>query len=93
MTDQTATKTCSRCREEKPETAFHRAGSGRRSECIACRNEARRDADRLKAFEPPSQDAVARFWAKVEKTDGCWIWTGPIGNADLYGRFYAEGRH
>jgi plasmid maintenance system antidote protein VapI len=20
--------------------------------------------------------AIARFWARVEKTDGCWVWTG-----------------
>ncbi len=23
-----------------------------------------------------SEKRIAAFWAKVEKTDGCWIWTG-----------------
>lgn len=23
-----------------------------------------------------------RFWDRVEKTDGCWVWTGPL---DMYG--------
>ncbi len=23
----------------------------------------------------PREDYVARFWAKVDKTDGCWLWT------------------
>ena len=26
-----------------------------------------------------------RFWSKVQKTDGCWIWTGGQGHG--YGRF------
>lgn len=29
--------------------------------------------------------AVARFWMKVTKTDGCWFWTGAPGR-DGYGR-------
>lgn len=28
---------------------------------------------------------VARFWAKVQKGDGCWLWTG--GVARTYGQF------
>lgn len=33
-----------------------------------------------------------RFWDKVEKTDGCWLWTGPLANG--YGQFWvnSEGR-
>lgn len=27
-----------------------------------------------------------RFWSKVEKTDGCWLWTGAL-NGGGYGRF------
>lgn len=27
-----------------------------------------------------------RFWSKVEKTDGCWNWTGAL-NGDGYGSF------
>lgn len=32
-----------------------------------------------------------RFWAKVEKTDGCWIWRGPKGRAG-YGMLKIERR-
>ncbi len=31
-----------------------------------------------------------RFWAKVEKTDGCWLWTG-AENGRGYGTFWSEG--
>lgn len=30
------------------------------------------------------------FWAKVEKTDGCWNWTGAT-DANGYGRFSRQG--
>jgi len=29
----------------------------------------------------------ARFWARVAKSDGCWLWTGAT-DADGYGRMY-----
>lgn len=32
------------------------------------------------------QDANARFWSKVDRTDGCWLWHG-WKTADGYGRF------
>lgn len=36
-------------------------------------------------------DAEAeRFWAKVQKTEGCWNWTGTKHRG--YGRFYLAGR-
>ena len=31
-----------------------------------------------------------RFWAKVEKTDGCWLWTGAISGGTGYGGFAWE---
>jgi hypothetical protein len=31
------------------------------------------------------QPVAPRFWAKVNKTDGCWLWTGCQRNG--YGRF------
>lgn len=39
--------------------------SGRSRSCRAC-------AD--KAAKPSLED---RFWPRVQKTDGCWLWTGP----------------
>lgn len=32
-----------------------------------------------------------RFWAKVKKTDGCWIWTGALDPAG-YGAFHLSGK-
>lgn len=41
----------------------------------------------------PSQSIEERFWAKVRKTDGCWLWTGYRRSAKLdYGRFIVNGR-
>lgn len=34
-----------------------------------------------------SEQASVRFWAKVDKTSECWIWTGSIGGHG-YGTFY-----
>lgn len=35
--------------------------------------------------------AEERFWAKVEKGEGCWAWRGSR-SANGYGRFYLNGR-
>lgn len=39
----------------------------------------------------PSEFAAA-FWAKAEKTAGCWIWTGDRHARDGYGRAQPPGR-
>jgi hypothetical protein len=37
-------------------------------------------------------EVIARFWAKVNKTDGCWLWTASINNRG-YGQFaYRQGK-
>jgi hypothetical protein len=33
-----------------------------------------------------------RFEAKVNKADGCWLWTGGLNRPDGYGSFYYNGR-
>ena len=38
----------------------------------------------------PSQPVVSRFWAKVQKTDTCWLWTGSQNPAG-YGTFWLDG--
>lgn len=39
------------------------------------------------------QDPVANFWAKVQKTDSCWLWTAAL-NKDGYGVYgRGEGAH
>lgn len=35
------------------------------------------------------QEPEMRFWSKVNKTDGCWLWTGTIGKHG-YGTFTDE---
>jgi hypothetical protein len=37
----------------------------------------------------PAGPAEDRFWAKVNKTDTCWLWTGALGGAG-YGVFSFE---
>lgn len=32
-----------------------------------------------------------RFWAKVEKTDTCWLWQGNL-NRQNYGQFWLHGK-
>lgn len=32
-------------------------------------------------------DVFNRFWSKVERTDGCWLWKGKLNNSG-YGSFY-----
>lgn len=37
-----------------------------------------------------------RFWGKVQKTDGCWLWTAGVRRADdgnQYGQFFYDGRN
>ena len=38
-------------------------------------------------FTGPSKTAEERFWEKVEKTDGCWLWTASLGQHGGYGQF------
>jgi len=33
-----------------------------------------------------------RFWAKVQKTDGCWIWQGRLTSGTGYGAFELNGK-
>lgn len=34
------------------------------------------------------QDPEERFWSKVEKTEGCWLWIGNKGHRGGYGQFH-----
>lgn len=36
------------------------------------------------------QTLEARFWAKVQKTDGCWLWVG-AKSGDGYGQIWRDG--
>lgn len=45
--------------------------------------------DRVSASVADTHPAAARFWTKVDKTDGCWIWTAGVTSAG-YGSFGLE---
>lgn len=40
---------------------------------------------------PPRPTTEERFWAKVNKTETCWLWTAQI-DADGYGHFRWDGK-
>ncbi len=40
----------------------------------------------------PKQDRNKRFWSKVDKTSGCWVWTAGRFKPTLYGAFQDEGK-
>lgn len=42
--------------------------------------------DRVSASETDAHPGETRYWSKVDKTDGCWNWTGAVTSAG-YGSF------
>lgn len=42
--------------------------------------------------EAKTMDPALRFWPRVEKTDGCWLWRGALDH-DGYGKFWIKGRN
>ena len=42
---------------------------------------------------PPKPTPIEqRFWTKVRKTDGCWLWTGGVFQANGYGQVSVNRR-
>ena len=39
----------------------------------------------------PVSDLAGRFWARVDKSGGCWEWTGPRTEVG-YGRIKVKGK-
>jgi len=46
--------------------------------------------DRRRALRPPPPTLEQRFWSKVSKGDGCWLWTGATGGSG-YGQQRRDG--
>lgn len=49
----------------------------------------------LRGHNRPSHaesNIVKRFWSRVRKTRGCWIWTGDSSAHFGYGRLHVKGR-
>lgn len=89
-------KKCGKCGEVKPLNAFQRHG---RSPCKACKaayqrgrrdiinQQSRERRERAKKYPRMCIRDVVRFFQKVSITaDGCWLWTGSVGQTG-YGRF------
>ena len=73
MTDETPSKTCKKCRLNKPEAAFGKDGRGRRgSTCNTCRNEKRRirgeHIRRTRTRETPEERRTRLLWFNYKLT-------------------------
>jgi hypothetical protein len=66
-----------------------KAGKMRRGMCGACYARwLRQQPGSLRDNRTP----VERFWAKVDKTESCWVWLG-TGTPKGYGQFAPNRRH
>lgn len=45
----------------------------------------------LSAYQWPRRSLESRFWPKVHKTEGCWLWTASLDHRG-YGQINAGGR-
>jgi hypothetical protein len=61
-----------------------------RTWCSLHYNRWSRNGDPLKAIQRWTQTPEERFWAKVHKTEGCWVWTAPTNGG--YGHIAIDGR-
>jgi hypothetical protein len=82
MSGNVIRRVCRKCGTEKPldEFAKHpRCLFGRTYWCRRCQyaaNQARAKERKAGIVSPRRLPAEDRFWAKVQKTDSCWVWIG-----------------
>lgn len=69
-------KRCTECGGDRPVY--------KRGLCRPCYRKWSKDPDRER---PARLTPEQRFWAKVEKTDACWLWTASRNSVTGYGRF------
>jgi len=53
----------------------------------------KRRGQELRPLKHRSLSHGARFWANVDKTDTCWLWTGALIAGTGYAKFYMGGKH
>lgn len=77
---------CVACGRDLEPSEFYYRSSGPRLQpcksCMAVRQSGKR----------PSPPNAELFWSRVEKGDGCWLWTGTLGNGG-YGKFNGTVAH
>ncbi len=68
----TVMRTCRICQRTKPSFEFPPKLAGKRLRiCSECKSRPRKKVG-------PKDTSETRFWAKVNKTESCWLWTGTI---------------
>lgn len=73
-------------------TAISRLQTGRGKFCSRACQAAGKAKPATRARVPVAE----RFFAKVRKTETCWLWEGDVGenkNGTLYGRFWIDGKN
>lgn len=73
MDDNTVSRACNTCGAEYPRTTefWHKDGrlaQGLSYQCKGCKS----------GWPKPKPTLEERFWAKVEKTEACWLWTSTV---------------
>lgn len=74
---------CPRCKKEFARTAAHERKKYKN--CYTCRNSSRN------FIGPPLKNTPSAFWRYVEKTEACWLWTGPKMTRG-YGLYFMNGK-
>ena len=69
--------------------------AARRSEyvCRECRRERVQRWRENHPAVPKPRFTAEKFWSRVEKTDGCWLWTGHTGAKGYAARIGINGRY
>lgn len=95
-------KHCPVCKTVKSYSEFYkhpRTSDGLNYQCIPCQNEYNRvynlkkrlsslDSEVAQRFQYAPEEYLARFCRKVNRTKGCWNWTGGKNPRTGYGRFW-----
>ena len=81
-------KTTIHCGVCKAEIQVYPCNAARTKYCSkACFNESKKGVKpACKPVPPTPEETLVRFWENVNKTEGCWLWTGRKGSSG-YGLF------
>lgn len=88
------TKWCPQCKAWLPFESFAKhkgAPHGMYGTCKPCKR-AYSKALQERIGERDPRELADRFWKYVNRTEGCWLWTGSIKKQDGYGVFWLGGK-